>query len=82
MTGICGDPGRVLLKLAIEVLKSHQVDVRPYELDGKAGWMLQGIGGTEIQFATEFLPRKMIHRLAYKYSIPIHEFYHARADDQ
>ena len=78
MTGVCGDTGSVSFEVVSEVLRSNQVDVRPYELDGKTGWMIQGIQGTEIQFATELLPRKMIHRFANKYEIPIHEFYHTR----
>ena len=82
MMGVCGDTGSVSFEIVIAVLKNHQVDVRPYEMDGRAGWMIQGIQGTEIQFATESMPRKMIHRFANKYDIPIHEFYHTRPGGQ
>ena len=76
------DDGGVLLDVIVSVLRAHGVDISSQSLDdGNVHTTIMKSTIVEVQVFPPTVNRHMVNRLAHKFCIPVHHFYHPEVAD-
>lgn len=70
------EPVAVNRKIVLDVLRNHQVEAVTSSIDPRVTNLFKAGVPVEGQKLPEMVPKKLLHRFAHRFDIPIHHFYH------
>ena len=70
------DSGSVKAEVVVEVLRAHDVDVSTDSTSENEQTVMIDGDVVEVQEFPSTVNRRMVNRLAHKFNVPIHHFYH------
>ena len=70
------EPAAVKRDTVLDVLRAHNVEAVTSRIDPEVTNLFKEDIPVEGQRLPEMVPKKLLHRFAHRFAIPIHHFYH------